>query len=304
MGIAPSSLDVIAGYASGTHKAYLSWQNNTSYIHIQIREREGGGSWTSLGLIDGDRTSYTRSGPTTDTLLEYQVRGWYIPGGNPAQWTAFSNTAGCTCYTKTVTETLGLDDSNTGDLHTVGDLIVETLSLDDSSTADALAAVDVVTETLSLSDTLKGASTLRTDYSYFLGTSDGELFLYDPAYKGDNSIAFSSSWRSKTTDFSEKYPDYIDMFKTVYGAELKYVDKDANTAITLYYSTDGGDTWTSGGTRTAGDGDGTTKRMKFYFIATGEFFDFKIEHASASNEFQWVELIVDFIPAGEIKEIS
>jgi len=82
------------------------------------------------------------------------------------------------------------------------------------------------------------------------------------------------------------------------------VDLDASTSVSLYYSTDGGASWTSGGTNSLGDGDGTTKETEFYFIATGKFFDFKIEHASTANEFQWIALEIFFLPRGQIKQIS
>jgi len=128
--------------------------------------------------------------------------------------------------------------------------------------------------------------------------------MYNKNYKSDAGSSIVSSWRSKTTDFTEQYPDLINQFYTVYGARLIYVDKIADTPVTLYYSTDGGVTWTPVGTNTVGTGNGATKSTEFYFIETSNFWDFKIESGSTDKEFQWVALELDFMPRGAYKEIS
>jgi len=82
------------------------------------------------------------------------------------------------------------------------------------------------------------------------------------------------------------------------------VDLSADTTVALYYSTDGGATWTSAGMNTIGSGDGTTKETEFYFIETGKHFDFKIEHGSTTNVFQFIALELDILPRGPLKQIS
>jgi len=298
----PSAPSGLTATAQTGNKSYLQWTNNDAYDDIQVLKKEGAGSWSLKATIAGDRTSYTHSGGSENVTLEYKVRGY---SSVDSLWSSYSNIATCHYWTSTpTTETLSLTDSYSDEhIQDLSDTIIETLSLSDV-VSDTLLAADTVSETLTLTDTVKSSGALRTDYSYFLGSSDGELYAYDSAYKSDNGTSISSFWRSKTTDFSDQYSNFLNQFWTVYGATLRYVDLSADTNVTLYYSTDGGATWVSGGMNTVGTGDGTTKETEFYFIETGKHFDFKIEHGSTGNLFQWIALDLDIKPRGPLKQIS
>jgi len=304
MALAFGPTNLVATAQTGNN-SHLSWTNNNPYDYIEVWKKEGGGSWSLKATIDGDRTSHVHSGGGENVTLEYRIRGKYTVGYDPPEYTEFSNTDSCHYWTSVpTTESLTLTDSYS-DVHVadLSDTITETLTLSET-VSDVATMADTVSETLTLTDTYQDSQSLRIDYSYFLGSSDGKLYLYAPTNYSDAGTSISSHWRSKTTDFSEQYPEYINQFYTVYGAKLVYVDKSADTAVTLYYSTDGGTTWTSGGMNTVGNGDGSTKDTNFYFIETGKYFDFKIEHGSTTNIFQWIALELDILPRGESRQIS
>lgn len=307
---------------SGTN-VILTWVNNPNICDCDgeycdeydnsavLRATSVGGTYSNIsGVLSGTATTYTDTTTSANTTYWYKVivddcDGCTGPAPSEScTWKAVACAPkSITRWADTIIETLNLSD-NVSDSYGAGTVVTEVLTLSDSTTSDALAAVDTITETLTLSDIVSDSFSLRTDYGYFLGSSDGELYAYSPSTYGDATQSITSYWRSKTTDFSEQYQNLIDNFYTVYGARLWYVDKAADTEVTVYYSTDGGASWTSGGTNTVGDADGTTKKTDFYFIATGEYFDFKIEHASSSNDFQWTALQILFLPAGPSKEIS
>jgi len=292
---APSGLVTTA---TGTSTIEVTWTNGDPYDSIEVWQQEGGGSWNLADTISGSATSWIYNSVPANTNENFKVRGKV-----DSNYTDYSNDDSATCWVDIKTETLNLTDSYS-DSHLSGTtVVVETITLSDV-VSDVVAYIDTITETITLSDVVQDSVSLRTDYSYFLGSSDGKLYLYAPTNYSDAGSSISSHWRSKTTDFTDQHPQCLNQFTTCYGAKLIYVDLSADTPVTLYYSIDGGATWTSGGTNTVGNGDGCTKDTLFYFIETGKYWDFKIEHSSTAKEFQWLALELDFMPRGEFKAIS
>ena len=134
----------------------------------------------------------------------------------------------------------------------------------------------------------------------------GNKYDWAETYPDDNDANIVSYWRSKTLDFTEQFPQYAHMWKTVDKVVLQYVDKSANIATTIYLSNDGGVSWTTS-TRLIGNGDGKPKTADFFFRnqenCTGQDFVIKIESTSADKKFIWTGFIIEFYPRGYYFEI-
>jgi len=143
------------------------------------------------------------------------------------------------------------------------------------------------------------------DEEVFMCSNMG-TFEWDCTVATDEGNAFSAWWRSKDLDFLEQFPQYKDMWKTVYTVQVEYEDMTVNTPIVVGVSIDGGATYVSK-TRLVGTGDGLIKTADFHFIdqesgITGKLFVFKIE-CTGTTEFKFMGANVFFVPRGEYFEI-
>ena len=133
------------------------------------------------------------------------------------------------------------------------------------------------------------------------------LYLFSNDYKHDNDQLINSYWRSKRLDFTDQDKSKLSQWKTIDKVQLTYVDRDSDTPVTIYVSSDGGENWVSH-TRTIGTGDDRTKTVDFYFMdkesITGHMFTFKIESTSSDKHFEWNSLTVWYEARGEYFEIS
>ena len=220
---------------------------------------------------------------------------------------AFTNTStGTLSISGTATAGVATDYDATGTVSISGSLTEEytmgheatgTLTISGSSTS-LLGAISTHTGTLALSGVSEGSQSIRTDIEMFLGSGSGKVYAYSPSYLSDDGVAIGSIWQSKQTDLSDQHPKVADTWKNLWKVRLIYIDKTADTNVTVHVSTDGGTSWSSQ-MKTLGTGDETTKSADFYFMKTFEFLDVKIEHSSAANEFQWAGLYLYWTPAGE-----
>ena len=158
---------------------------------------------------------------------------------------------------------------------------------------------NTVTDTITMTTALSSSQTIKTDYAYYLGADSGPVYEYSPDYTGDNLSSIVSSWRSKATDFSELNIKFAGIWKTVYRFSVWYVDLSSGLNLTAYVSTDGGTTWSSS-SASAGTASNATARKDFFFIKSGEFFEFKIESASSDKKFQIIAMQAEFEPFGEV----
>ena len=143
------------------------------------------------------------------------------------------------------------------------------------------------------------------DEEVFMCSNMG-TFEWDCTVATDEGNAFSAWWRSKDLDFLERFPQYKDMWKTVYTVQVEYEDMTVNTPMVVGVSIDGGATYVSK-TRLVGTGDGLIKTADFHFIdqesgITGKLFVFKIE-CTGTTEFKFMGANVFFVPRGEYFEI-
>ena len=179
-----------------------------------------------------------------------------------------------------------------------------TLGLAGASTATGNYTLSTSAGTLGLAGwTNPLAVVLTTDFSYYMGSDDGKIYLTTDSQLGDDGRVITSEYISKTTDFSEANPEYAALYKTVYAVRLLYDDLSSGTSVAMSISTDGGSTW-SDSTKSIGTGTLLPNTKDFYFIKTGRHFTFKIEHASATKEFKFLGMDIEFELAGTYFEIS
>jgi len=157
---------------------------------------------------------------------------------------------------------------------------------------------DSFSDTIYLTGYLIESAVAVRNIAMFIADTSGNIYEYDDQFKGDAGVAIVAHDVTKRLDFSDMYPADINKWKTIYGAKLIYVDKSASSTVTFGYSLDGGVSWTEE-SATIGVGDGTIKEHDFFMVATGRHFTFRLENDSASDDFQWIELWIDYEPMGD-----
>ena len=277
----------------------LAWTNNDAYTYIEIDYKIGAGAWNALTDVwPGDRAWYQHDCSDFNATLSYRVRGYA-----GAAWSDYTDTVTIEHYLDTATETVtGSDIVVDGTGGTGQDFFTETITMTDTAT-DGSAYGQINSETITMTDTLEDSFLNSTNVAHYVGSAAGTAYRYSSDYYGDAGSVIRSFWKSKKLDFFDQYPQFLDAWKTLYRIKMIYVDKSADTSVTLYLSTDGGVTTTTQ-TKTLGNGDGTTKETYFYMIKTGRYFNFWIEHVSATNAFQWLSLEAEFTPSGDFFPMS
>ena len=267
--------------------------------YIEVHRSVAGGSYSLHHTYSGSFEQYHYDYEISDNIrYGYKVR--------------FCDSSGCTNFSGTSYKTLFLDedadtiefDESTIDNSEIGDIDTDTITLAESTSGTGVLS-DSATDTIALLDNVGDVHTLtlQTDYGYYLGGFDGKIYHENGGYDSDDGTAIDSIWLSKETDFSDIDPEALGKFKTVYKARLFYVDKTAGTTVTFSVSNDGGITWTGIG-RNMGTGDGTTKSIEFFFIKTGDVFQFKLEHNATEGKFQWLNFEVLYSIGGDYFEIN
>lgn len=138
------------------------------------------------------------------------------------------------------------------------------------------------------------------DFGYYIGTSNGEVMQFDSSLYGDNTATINSQLVTKRIDFLDQSPEMIDRWKTVHAVKVTYVDLGA-VSITVSVSTDGGENWTDSSATTIGTAgaDNVIKTKTFWFIKTGQYFNFKISHTANTGRLKIVQVEVEYEEAGE-----
>ena len=83
---------------------------------------------------------------------------------------------------------------------------------------------------------------------------------------------------------------------------MVYKDLSSGTNVTIYVSTDGGQTWEHE-TKSLGTGTNEILSANYHFIKTGEYFIIAIEHVSTDKKFLWLHMEADIVPLGPFVEI-
>lgn len=179
----------------------------------------------------------------------------------------------------------------------------DTLSTSDSdSTTKSVSITDSVIVVTSDEARHSSSFSLEPDFRYYFGSYDGKVYAEDLSYKSDDGNTIDCYWISKQADFADQHQICLDRNKTLYKIKIWYVDKSANTNITVKVSTDGGATWTQR-VATVGTGSEINKSTELFFIKTGQTFQFKVENDTNSDAFQWTGLEVYFNVCGDYFQI-
>jgi len=275
----------------------LSWVNGeTNYDYVKV-ERDS----VEISSEAGSATTYSDTGLTASTSYTYRVRGY---NSTTTDYSAYSTTytvSTADAHTASATDTLSITESvffttttmvtdataisdSVATLHGAVATATETVTVTDVS-ASVLGYVYAVTETVTVTDAVSPTVYPVTNIAYFLGSDDGKLYSYHEEYKGDDGSSITAVIQTKQTDFADQIEGCEGLNKTVYKIQLWYVDLETDSLITVYVSTDGGNTWTAK-SKTIGSSQSTPKSVDFHFIKTGQYFSFKIEHGSASESVQ------------------
>jgi hypothetical protein len=265
--------------ASDSDTIGLAWTNSDAYSEIDIHYNKGSGWVTYASGLDGDTTSYDVDNIVSNTLYTFRLE--LFKTGETA---VYSNTDSAAIWSDAPTETIQVSGS-----------VVEYVT--------GTEYTDTVTGTVYISGAVLDAQSLKTDYAYYVGDSNGKIYQYSAAYTGDAGANIPARWESKDTDFADQNIEWADKFKTIEKIRLHYIDKTSDATVSLLISTDGGANWVSK-TRSIGTGDGKGKTADFFLIKTGQIFRFAIVNASASDEFQFVGLEVFYSVGGDYFEIS
>lgn len=139
----------------------------------------------------------------------------------------------------------------------------------------------------------------------FIGTY-GALRKINCTLNTDDDNPMSCYWRSKLIDPAVSLGEEFDgWWFQVDRVRLLYEDIDASTSTAIHVSVDHGVNWIWK-SRELGTGDGKEKSADFFFLTEnvhGQFFTFKIECITTTEDFRWLGLEVDFIPRAPHFEI-
>jgi len=282
----------LSATGASTTTANLTWTNGDTYNSVKVERNS-----VEISSETGTATSYADTGLTPSTTYTYRLRGY---NSTSALYSAYSATDTATttdAHTDTVTATITITPVVT-DLASGIDTVTATVTITPVVT-DIRAHSDSVTATITLSPTCWDNTVVSTDFSMFLGDDDGNLYLHDDTYKSDNGASIISTIETKQTDFTEMYPELLDRWKTLYWVRIWYVDLETDSDITLYISTNGGNTWTLVGTKTVGASHAVAKSVDYHKIMTGQYFSFKVQHASTTQKMQILGLECEIEDGGD-----
>ncbi len=145
----------------------------------------------------------------------------------------------------------------------------------------------------SASVTITGLNTPTTDIPYLMFGNTVYRLTETPT---NNTTCYM---QTKDIDMSDQNPQYQNMFKTVDRVQLEYVDKSADTPVSVSLSTDGGATWLGTTSKTVGTGNGLSKVTDFWFLQiTGKMFRLKIESSSSAKDFVWSGAYIHYFVRG------
>jgi hypothetical protein len=259
----------------------------------------GGSSW-SLGRTEGaDATDGTVTGLSAGNNYKFKViaRNTYVSSADSNEVTAYLGAI----YADTLTDTVTVTDSAT-----TGQTFVESLSdsvtITDSETESSTMS-ESLSDTVTITDLCLGGQTIKSDYDYYIGTSDGYVHRTAQDLLSDNGTSITSSWLSKTLDFAEIDAENTGRWKTIYRIEFIYKELDTAVTTIIKISTDGGNTWATQSKSLGTSGDGRIEHSHYHWNKTGQFFEVKVEWASSDKEFQFLGFDVVFDDAGDQYEV-
>jgi len=292
MATAPTNL-VAAADGSGI---LLTWTNGETYDTVEVWRDWGSGYFLAEELVGSPESKYIWEAPN-DTRSSFKVRGWsdsYPPGD---KYSDFTSDVSVGQFETECSDECAVTDAVTSVSAKVTD-VTDICDVSDSVTSRA-TYVTTILDTCAVTDSITSTQTVRSLYTFYWGSSDGNVYVYDNGLLSDNGASILSSWTSKTVDFSELRPDLHDRWKTLYKVDLTYNDLTASTPVILGVSNDGGATFTSYSAQ-VGTGSLTVGQHTFWIVPmTGQYFVFRVEWPSPDKEFQLLGLDVQVEVMGE-----
>ena len=281
----------ISGTACG-----LSWTNGATYTTVRIWRSTDGVNYSQIDSISGSNHTYNDT-----TLTANQKYYWKIKGGTDYTTSAYSGVVSYTGWTGII-NTSAATSADITCINVFG--VTGTFAVYTASDISAIGDYHVTqSNTVTTGMTLQGSISTKANFAYYVGDEAGNVYTYSKAYLSDNGKSIVAYYRTKPLDFSDSNEEMINRFKTVYGVKVIYKDMTANMVLNLYVSNDGGVTWDVY-TKTVGNGDLTTKSALFYFIKTGEYFDFKIESPGTATKAWILATEIRYSPAGQYYPIQ
>ena len=270
---------------------------NPYLLSVWSKDDQGSGEGIQIGLVDSGSNKWLREDGEWRAIDSYDGG---IAVSSTTTWTQtkipFTAHASYTSYDLSV-KNYQHSGGNANAL-----LYVDNISVDD-------ALIDHETESIELADaggsgrqTVYDSVSVKDDFEYYLASSTGKVFEYSEDYLSDDGSVILCRWRSKTLDFADQIPECLDSFKQLTGVKLVYKDLSSGTNVTIYVSTDGGQTWEHE-TKSLGTGTNEILSANYHFIKTGEYFIIAIEHVSTDKKFLWLHMEADIVPLGPYVEI-
>jgi len=280
----------IVAASTARYTATVSWTNDELYTEIELAvSSDAQPSWHIESLGGTDEEWYD-TGLDDNDEAHYKVRGYAVSG-----WTAWSEEADVTAWYSLDTNTtavVGKDFATSyGD-----DTVIEYAKGTEVLTSQSVMGT-TDTNTAAVWDYNESSQTIKTNFAYYLCTSNGGVYEYSKSYKGDAGHIITCVYESKDTDFGDQNPRLTDRNKTVWGNKLHYEDLEEAT-FTVGISTDGGATWTTVN-KTVGSGTERAASKTFHFHKTGQRFKSRIQHGSATETFKITGQEIEYEDAGE-----
>jgi len=268
----------------------VGWTNEDAYDHVVIWRKVGSADYASYDTIIYPTDYYNDYDiDYSSDRIYYKLKAYrepYVPSD-------FSDEVSLARYADTISETCDVSDSkNEGVSNTVSDTCSVSTSYNEGLSS-------FIIDTCNVTDSVSGSRSVKSLFVFYFGSDAGVAYTYSGDYKADYSDSILSSWRSKTTDFSELDPSLARRWKTVYRIRVLFRDLETTTPAIVSVSNDCGMTWAQ---YTKNIGTGTlASSSRDYWITpiTGEFFEFKIEFPSTNKTFQFLGFEIEFEPFGE-----
>ena len=133
--------------------------------------------------------------------------------------------------------------------------------------------------------------------SLLTGHTDGKIYQWSTTYAADAGSAISCRWTSKDFTAADLDPLAEGRQITLTRLTISYKDTGASATLSLEYSTDGGNSWSSADSVTLTGSSGGFREVTTWRQVTGNKIRFRFRHSSATETFQ----IAAFYPTLELR---
>jgi hypothetical protein len=285
-----------------TITANWSYSGSTVDYFNVYRDIDGGG-YSVITTRSSSSNAYDDGSVSHGQVATYKV-GAVLSGYTEQVSDASNSITMVTNYTDTISDFIDVGVTHTDTL-IASDAILDGVWVDDL-VLDQANFYSTVSDTIDITDAVGSAQSLKTDFTYYLGTEVGAIYESSQDYQYDDTATSGTSvqaaivpvWWSKVIDFAEADEENTGKWKGLYRVELIYRDW-GSIPVTVHVSHDGGATWESKTKVLGSHTNGRTEHAHFHFYMTGQFFLFKIEWPSSTADFQFLGIDVVYEPTAD-----